>query len=340
MNSIDSLKNSLNTGTLFKPILGAATQNTLWAEQFSYLWSSAGALLIDVRCDEQVIRAAKRGIERSGKSTFIIASVSPLEHDAHFLKALVHEQKCTGCGLCKNFCPHKTIQIDDGKASVNSNDCRGCGHCVEACPLSAIELFAPNDTKDYRDRVKNAINAGADTIELHVSGMCAPDIKNVLVELSEEIRGISRNNIPFSICVGSLKNSPADLLNITEMLVQEFDPNDFLIQLDGQTMSHGFGKDGLLSLALIGLIKSCFPQIHTLASGGTTEKTWKLAKQLSIPISGVGMGIRSWEIFQQNSSDTSLKTANKLFCPFPSMKPETATNGFAGSALTSLKTFS
>jgi pyruvate ferredoxin oxidoreductase delta subunit len=46
--------------------------------------------------------------------------------------------KCTGCGICAQFCPDGCIKIVDGKAVIDYNYCKGCLICVNECPVKAI----------------------------------------------------------------------------------------------------------------------------------------------------------------------------------------------------------
>ncbi|MEG2174579.1 MAG: nitroreductase family protein [Oscillospiraceae bacterium] len=53
----------------------------------------------------------------------------------------IHEDLCTGCGLCKRDCPSKTIRMVDGKASAIPNAfCMACGHCIAICPTGSAWL--------------------------------------------------------------------------------------------------------------------------------------------------------------------------------------------------------
>lgn len=52
-----------------------------------------------------------------------------------------NEEKCNGCGMCVNVCPHQVFVIKDGKAQVVDKDrCMECGACAKNCPFSAIEV--------------------------------------------------------------------------------------------------------------------------------------------------------------------------------------------------------
>jgi heterodisulfide reductase subunit A2 len=57
------------------------------------------------------------------------------------VKAVVQEEKCSGCKVCLSLCPYKSITFDPVKNHSNVNEvlCQGCGACVAACPSSAIK---------------------------------------------------------------------------------------------------------------------------------------------------------------------------------------------------------
>mgnify|MGYP001765664568 CR=1 FL=1 len=49
--------------------------------------------------------------------------------------------KCTGCGMCLNVCPHAVIRLEGRKAAVNDADlCMECGACAENCPAGALTV--------------------------------------------------------------------------------------------------------------------------------------------------------------------------------------------------------
>jgi NAD-dependent dihydropyrimidine dehydrogenase PreA subunit len=51
------------------------------------------------------------------------------------------EQKCTGCGMCLNVCPHNVFKMD-GKAAmiVDRDACMECGACSKNCPAGALQV--------------------------------------------------------------------------------------------------------------------------------------------------------------------------------------------------------
>jgi len=47
---------------------------------------------------------------------------------------------CAGCGICVNFCPAKSITVENKKAYIRPDDCFGCGECFAVCPNQAVKV--------------------------------------------------------------------------------------------------------------------------------------------------------------------------------------------------------
>jgi NAD-dependent dihydropyrimidine dehydrogenase PreA subunit len=53
----------------------------------------------------------------------------------------LNSEKCIGCGMCINVCPHGVFSIEQGKAKVIERDfCMECGACEKNCPAAAIAV--------------------------------------------------------------------------------------------------------------------------------------------------------------------------------------------------------
>ena len=53
----------------------------------------------------------------------------------------LESEKCTGCGMCENVCPHEVFLIDQRKAKIINRDlCMECGACEKNCPIGAIAV--------------------------------------------------------------------------------------------------------------------------------------------------------------------------------------------------------
>lgn len=77
---------------------------------------------------------------------------------------LIDPDKCTGCKLCKDACPHDAIYFNEGLNIAQK--CTGCAHlldndadewkeprCVDQCPTGAIQF---GEEADFADFIKEA----------------------------------------------------------------------------------------------------------------------------------------------------------------------------------------
>jgi NAD-dependent dihydropyrimidine dehydrogenase PreA subunit len=52
-------------------------------------------------------------------------------------------EKCIGCGICTEVCPHGVFMVNSGKAEIiDKNSCMECGACSKNCPASALTVNA------------------------------------------------------------------------------------------------------------------------------------------------------------------------------------------------------
>lgn len=51
--------------------------------------------------------------------------------------------QCVGCGVCRDICPAKAIEIRKGKAIINRKLCIRCFCCQEFCPKGAMQVKRP-----------------------------------------------------------------------------------------------------------------------------------------------------------------------------------------------------
>lgn len=50
-------------------------------------------------------------------------------------------EKCIGCGLCAEVCPHGVLVVEEKKAQIADLDaCIECGGCVGNCPVEALNV--------------------------------------------------------------------------------------------------------------------------------------------------------------------------------------------------------
>lgn len=65
----------------------------------------------------------------------------------HYLRNVATLQffhdKCTGCGMCMQVCPHGVFRRDNGKVRLVDRDlCMECGACEKNCPAGAVTVVA------------------------------------------------------------------------------------------------------------------------------------------------------------------------------------------------------
>ena len=53
----------------------------------------------------------------------------------------INREKCIGCSLCVQVCPHRVLQMNERKVEIRDKDrCIECGACANNCPTNAIFL--------------------------------------------------------------------------------------------------------------------------------------------------------------------------------------------------------
>ncbi len=54
---------------------------------------------------------------------------------------ILDSEKCTGCGVCTEVCPHGVLVIESQKARIADRDaCMECGACALNCITEAISV--------------------------------------------------------------------------------------------------------------------------------------------------------------------------------------------------------
>lgn len=53
----------------------------------------------------------------------------------------LNSDKCRGCKMCIEVCPHKVFSFNNGKAEIKDKDrCMECGACAKNCPFNALAV--------------------------------------------------------------------------------------------------------------------------------------------------------------------------------------------------------
>jgi ferredoxin len=64
-----------------------------------------------------------------------------LKYLKNVVKLSLDKEKCIGCGMCIDVCPHNVYKIENKKAEIiDINACMECGACKINCPVGAIDV--------------------------------------------------------------------------------------------------------------------------------------------------------------------------------------------------------
>lgn len=101
----------------------------------------------------------------------------------------IDEEKCDGCGICKEACHEGAIDIVDGKAKlVRENFCDGIGDCLPVCPQGAIS-FEEREAQAYDEKaVKKMQNA------MHTEIQACPGTRLMKFDIKKEDESIAESD--------------------------------------------------------------------------------------------------------------------------------------------------
>lgn len=335
------LQKILEQKNCFKLICGAGNENLQEVERLVALYSAAGCKFFDFAANEEVLKAAQRGLDFSipkekQKDYHFCVSIGT-KGDQHVQKAFIDKEKCTGCGKCIEICPQgavkergkreeereknllhcekwsdKTIQYE-----IVEKYCIGCLRCQNICEYSAISFHLTSFTFQHSSLFPLSYSLAC--IELHASATDETEVNEIWDYLNTNFEGM------LSLCIGRQKLSDEKILARVKRLVEKRKPYTTIIQADGIPMS-GVNDDYETTMPAIEmgeLIQTLNLPIYLLLSGGTNSKTSELAKKHGVNINGVAMGSYARKIvkeyieredFWTNKAvfNEALKTAQKL----------------------------
>lgn len=122
------------------PMLEAAYRRDL-------VFASADDVALVGEIDGLILKDFERVIERKslkfsgdGKSG-VMKLFSSFASSILTTRPRLEPSMCVGCGVCRDICPAKAIEIKDKKAKINRNACIRCFCCQEFCPKSAMKVY-------------------------------------------------------------------------------------------------------------------------------------------------------------------------------------------------------
>lgn len=65
----------------------------------------------------------------------------------------VDAKKCTGCGVCVEYCPEQAIAVEDDKAAIDEKKCIGCGECLVVCTVHAVKFRWDSDAVRVQEKM-------------------------------------------------------------------------------------------------------------------------------------------------------------------------------------------
>ena len=292
MNRVEELRRILDQALYFKVVCGAGNEDPDEVYKLSLVYTLAGALGIDVSANEEVVRAAMRGVDRALELAgpmgldilarpFINVSVG-LKGDPHVRKARILDDRCTDCGLCLEACDQEAIEGPPYR--VRSARCVGCGQCDEACQFEAVEFYTQK--VDLGDILPRCLAAGAENIELHA---VISDDESVMRDWR-----VVTEVLPDQFVSMCLDRSQLGNRHLEERIRQARDlaGERLLIQADGAPMSGGSDdyRTTLQAVAMADEVQKTGLGPRILVSGGTNRLTGRLVRLCGLTVHGVSVG--------------------------------------------------
>ena len=261
MDRFKILKDLIQKQNCFKMICGAGNEDVVQVKKLAFIYTLAGAKILDVSANVNVVKAAMEGIDLAYQfeskldatidvRPYIMVSIG-MPGDPHVRKSFIDQNKCISCTLCIPICPTDAIPKDfiknldffkdlngsfdvedQSKEIVIKDLCIGCGKCSSICPKSDIISYRHN-AREVNKLLPKCMDAGAELFELHAA-VGEDDITLQEWKLINEINPTNYN----SMCLDRLNLGNLRL----EHRIQEakkVSGNRLMIQADGYPMSGG-----------------------------------------------------------------------------------------------------
>ncbi|MBU0567003.1 4Fe-4S binding protein [bacterium] len=290
MSRYEELRQIFRERRCFKLVCGAGNEDAQEVEKLSTVWTLAGATMLDLSANIEVVSAAVRGVEMAYKKAPLLnkeIKIRPylnvsigLKGDPHVRKARINNN-CAQCGACIPVCGQEAISKDYQVAEFR---CIGCGSCQTECRFEAISFI--HKKADFANILPECVGLGVETLELHA---ITDDDEATLADW-KLLNEIVCDNF-LSICLDRSLLSNKHFMERVKA-AQQITGERLIVQADGVPMG-GTGDDYNITLQAIACAdivqKSNIPAV-VLLSGGTNSKTGLLAKQCGVKANGVAIG--------------------------------------------------
>lgn len=290
----------IKKGGIFKLICGAGNESIDEVYRLSFIYTVAGAKIIDVSAIPHIVTAANRGIcdaHQFMKNNYKITKMKPsimisvgVKEDPHTRKAQIRDYcRMDKCNRCVSVCPQNAINLP----YIDQSLCIGCGKCQPLCEYNAITFSFISKTNT--NNLIDCKQCGADMIELHAS---TSEIEYVISEL-ESIKKIFNNNC-ISLCVNRKHLNDSELITMIKT-AHNIIGDKLIVQADGIPMSGGEDtyNSTLQAIATADIIiKQLGFEIPIFISGGTNAKSAELAMVCDVNINGVAVGSYARQIIK------------------------------------------
>ncbi len=324
---INHVIDALEKRHFFKLVCGASLTDVQMVENLSFVFTLAGAHVIDLAPTADVIFAAKRGIEKALRVQPSLPRPVPmasiqLDKDPHFRKVEVDYNLCDVCGVCVKVCPTEAFKIEKEDKLENSKRfiyslerCFGCGVCPSYCHTSALKML---DTKPTpKETLEEMIALGVTVIEFHFG----ENIYSLELVLND-IKGLVNKLDLISFSIGSELLSDENI-KAAAYLCYRLAGEGIILQCDGIPMSGGVeniyrnikngnnaGTMDSKCLHVANIIQKENLPVYLQISGGTNQDSFSRAIELGININGVAIGSYARKQLMPYLND--LKDENKL----------------------------
>ena len=307
MNLVEVLKKR----KCFKLVCGAGNEDAVEVEKLVAVYAKAGANYFDLSARSDVICAAKRGLERVVAKNklgnyFFNVSVG-ITGDPHVRKALIIAQKCKACGLCVKSCLQKAIAREENIYTVIKTRCIGCGACEKVCSAAAITFITEN--KDLSLVLPPLAKLGLNSLELHAVTDEEETAYSQWSVMNKIFPGI------LSLCLDRTHLGDKQLITRIKRFCAQRKDFTTIIQADGAPMSGGDDRYNttLQALATADIVNKARLPVWLFISGGTNNKTTRMAKLFEIHAHGVAVGSFARKIIRKYIERDDFLVNKKVF---------------------------